>query len=214
MLNTGRAVGSTRSLRTGVGIRQGGKQYDTIHRSVAKAALVELASDGFERLDFGKVAIRAGVSERTAYRHYATKVELAVAAIKQMPDYEGWGDGDDSIAERLRRGFAIGAAHRDYLAPVLATAMLNKSSEPSLMRVLNEHVLKVRQRQITLFVEDGQRSGEIREGVSPATVLALLDGLLIAHHRGSPSLGKGKVRIERLFAAVWPLIATPEHLDD
>lgn len=208
------AKSPSRSLRTGVGIRQGGKQYDSIHRSIAKAALVELSNDGFERLDFREVAERAGVSERTAYRHYPKKIELAIAGIKQMPDYTGWAEGDDSAANRLRRGLAIGAAHRDYLGPVLATSMLNRESEPQLMRTLDEHVLQVRERQIGLFIADGQRSGEIRAGVSATTVSALVDGLLIAHHRGQPSLGTGKTRVNRLFAAIWPLIATDKHLKD
>lgn len=206
--------GPSRSLRTGVGIRQGGKQYDAIHRSIAKAALVELSNDGFERLDFRQVAERAGVSERTAYRHYPKKIELALAGIKQMPDYTGWAEGDDSAANRLRRGLAIGAAHRDYLGPVLATAMLNKDSEPELLRTLDEHVLKVREEQIELFLNDGQRTGEIRPGVKASTLAALVDGLLIGHHRGQPSLGTGKTRVNRLFAAIWPLIAAEGHLKD
>lgn len=202
------------SLRTGVGIRQGGKQYDSIHRSIAKAALVELSIDGFERLDFRRVADRAGVSERTAYRHYPKKIELAIAGIKQMPDYTGWGEGDDAAAERLRRGLTIGAAHRDYLGPVMATAMLNRESEPELLRTLSEHVLSVREQQLQIFLEDGQRSGEIRAEVQASTISALIDGLLLAHHRGKPSLGTGKTRVNRLFDAIWPLIATDEHLDD
>ena len=204
----------TKSLRTGVGIRQGGKQYDSIHRSIAKAALVELSIAGFERLDFRRVADRAGVSERTAYRHYPKKIELAIAGIKQMPDYTGWGEGDDAAADRLRRGLTIGAAHRDYLGPVMATAMLNRESEPELLKTLDEHVLAVREHQIQLFLDDGQRTGEIRPDIKASTIASLTDGLLMAHHRGSPSLGTGKTRVNRLFAAIWPLIATDAHLND
>ncbi|MFA7266094.1 MAG: TetR/AcrR family transcriptional regulator [Candidatus Nanopelagicales bacterium] len=212
-LNKG-SKGQAKSLRTGVGIRQGGKQYDAIHRSIAKAALVELSIDGYERLDFRRVADRAGVSERTAYRHYQKKLDLAIAGILQMPDYTGWGEGDDAAADRLRRGLTIGAAHRDYLGPVTATAMLNRESEPELLRALSEHVLSVREQQIAIFLEDGQRAGEIRPDISASTVSALVDGLLLAHHRGRPSLGTGKTRVARLFDAIWPLIATDEHLND
>lgn len=205
---------ATKSLRTGVGIRQGGKQYDSIHRAVAKAALAELATDGFEKLDFAKVGERAGVSERTVYRHYPTKSALAVAAIEQMPDYQSWGAGDESIADRLRRGLAIGASQRDYLTPVLATASLNRNNAPELMSTLENEVLKVRDSQIAAWVEDGKRAKVIRPNIDPESVSAALDGILLANQRGRRGLGTGKVRVERMFNALWPLIATDKHLND
>jgi AcrR family transcriptional regulator len=197
-----------------VGIRQGGKQYDSIHRAVAKAALTELATDGFEKLDFAKVAERSGVSERTVYRHYPTKSALGVAAIQQMPDYRGWGDGDDAIADRLRRGLTIGASHRDYLAPVLATASLNRNNAPELMRTLEADILNVRDEQIAKWVDDGKRAKVIRANVDADAVAAALDGILLAHQRGRRGLGTGKVRVERMFKAIWPMIATDPHLND
>lgn len=204
----------TSRVRPAVGVHQGGKQFESIHRAIAKAALVELSEHGFDRLDAAAVATRAAVSERTVYRHFPTKSELAVAGIMQISTFEGWADGDDAIAARFRRGLAIGAAHRDYLAPVLATSVLNRTREPQLLATLEAHVMKGREEQIDLLIADGQRSGEIRKAVRGSAIAAAIDGLLIAHHRGTHPLGTGKRRVARIFNEIWPLMATDAHLDD
>lgn len=78
---------------TGKGIRRGGQQYEAIHEALAASALQALAADGYDGVTHAVIAEGAGVSERTAFRHFPTKLELAVAGIQQLPTYEGWLDG-------------------------------------------------------------------------------------------------------------------------
>lgn len=199
---------------TGKGIRRGGEQYEAIHRSLAASALVTLAEDGYEGVTHAAVADRAGVSERTAFRHFPTKVELAVAGIEQLPTYAGWLDGPGSCADRLRRGLSIGAQHPELIVPVIAACVAQRNVEPELLRVMRQHVLEPRMESMRQFVEDGRRTGELRAGLTEESMAALDLGLFLRSAAGMYPLGRGRTRVERLFSAAWPLLAAPGHEDD
>ena len=199
---------------TGKGIRRGGKQYEAIHQALAAAALHALATDGYDGVIHATVAEAAGVSERTAFRHYPTKLELAVAGIQQLPTYDGWLDGPGSCADRLRRGLAIGAQHPEWVVPVIAACVAQRHLEPELLRAVRQHVLEPRTESMRRFVEEGRRSGELRKTLTAESMAALDLGLFLRSATGMFALGRGSARVERLFAESWPLLAAPGHEDD
>ena len=199
---------------TGRGIRRGGEQYEAIHEALATAALHALAADGYDGVTHAAVAEAAGVSERTAFRHFPTKLELAVAGIEQLPTYEGWLDGPGTCADRLRRGLAMGAQHPESVVPVIAACVAQRNLEPGLLRAVREHVLMPRTDSMRRFVEDGRRSGELRETLTAESMAALDLGLFLRSAAGMFPLGRGSTRVERLFAEAWPLLAAPGHEDD
>jgi len=190
------------------GVHRGGRSWERIHHAIADAALVELAAHGYADMAMDAAAAPAGVSERTVYRHFSTKLELALAAIDVLPTYDGWTDGDDDTFDRVKRAVGIGAAHRDLLVPVLATSLVHRNSVPELLHALREHVLKPRRSVIARLIEVGQERGEIHPHVDPEAVAALTTGLLVDHCAGMVDLGEGEVRIHRVVEAVWPLVAT------
>lgn len=199
---------------TGKGIRRGGKQYEAIHEALARSALRALAADGYDGVTHAAVAAGAGVSERTAFRHFPTKVELAVAGIQQLPTYEGWLDGPGTFADRLRRGLATGAEHPELVVPVIAACVAQRNSEPGLLHAVREHVLVPRTESMRRFVEEGRRSGELRDTVTAESMAALDLGLWFRSAAGVLPLGRGRTRVERLFAEAWPLLAAPGHEGD
>jgi len=199
---------------TGKGIRRGGEQYEAIHQALAAAALHALAADGYDGVTHSTVAEGAGVSERTAFRHYPTKLELAVAGIQQLPTYDGWLDGPGSCADRLRRGLAIGAQHPEWVVPVIAACVAQRHLEPELLRAVRQHVLEPRTESMRRFVEEGRRSGELRKTLTAESMAALDLGLFLRSATGMFALGRGSARVERLFAESWPLLAAPGHEDD
>jgi len=199
---------------TGKGIRRGGKQYEAIHEALAASALRALATDGYDGVIHAAVAEAAGVSERTAFRHYPTKLELAVAGIEQLPTYEGWLDGPGSCADRLRRGLAIGAQHPELIVPVLAACIAQRNHEPDLLRAVRDHVLTPRTESMRRFVEDGRRSGELRRSVTAESMASLDLGIFLRSAAGTFAMGRGPARVQRIFAEAWPLLAAPGHEGD
>ena len=199
------------------GVRRGGAQYERIHGDLARAAAAALARRGYGDLAPEAVASEAGVSPRTAFRHYPTKLDLALAGIDALPDYSGWLEevvAGESMADRLRRGLLVGAGHDELLAPVMATCLSHRDEQPELLLQLRRHVLKPRERAIGAFLEEGKARGEIREAVGSTAMSALDVGLFMMGGLGQFPLGRGRRRAQRLFEQIWPVICAPGHEDD
>lgn len=208
---------SAKSPVTGVGIRRGGAQFEAISRSLAQHAAYELAESGYQDFAPASVAKRAAVSTRTAFRHYATKVELALAGIRSLPTYAGWLDeqvAGESMADRLRRGLHIGAEHPELLAPILATCTAHRHTQPELLKALRTHVLEPRRHAIDDFLAEGQARGELRPEVRASAMAAADIGMFTVSAIGQLPLGRGQRRVDRIFENLWPLIATDDHLAD
>ncbi len=200
-------MGESGERRASPGIRRGGEQYERIHTSLARAALIEVAERGYSDFSVEMTAERADVGVRTAYRHYESKLELALAAIAVMPDYTGWLDGEDSSAERLRRGLTIASSHRQYFAPVLSTCLVHRKTEPALLRLLRSRVLIPRTEAIRTFVVAGISAGDLRADLDPVAFSALETGLQMSIAAGTLNVGRGQQRVEALFGLIWPMIS-------
>jgi AcrR family transcriptional regulator len=210
-------LGMTESLRTGMGIRRGGTQYEAIHEALARGAARELASSGYADFTPEAVAERAGVSARTAFRHFETKLALALAGISSLPTYKGWlaaASPDDSFAERLRRGLRTGAEHDELVAYITATCLSFRETQPELLKALKKHVLNPRQREIENFLDEGKRAGVFRAEVAAPAFAATDLGIFMMVALGQFPLGRGENRVSRMFAQFWPMLATTSHLND
>ena len=206
-----------KNLRTGEGIRRGGKQYEAMHSALASGAAEELAAVGYGDFSPEAVAERVGVSPRTAFRHYETKLALAIAGIQSLPTYRGWLDPtepDESFADRMRNGLRKGTSHVELVAFITATALSYRETQPELLKVLKKHVLTPRERSMGAYLAEGQREGVFRKEVSASALAAADLGIFTMVALGQLSLGRGETRVSRLFTAFWPLMATPEHIND
>jgi AcrR family transcriptional regulator len=204
-------------LRTGEGIRRGGKQYVAMHAALARGAALELAESGYGNFSPEAVAERVGVSARTAFRHYETKLALAIAGIQSLPTYKGWLDTaepGESFAERLRRGLRIGVEHLDLVAFITATALSYRETQPELLKALRKHVLTPREKAMGVYLAEGQREDVFRKEVSASTMAAADLGIFTMAALGQFNLGRGETRVKRLFNAYWPLMATSAHIND
>lgn len=207
----------TQSLRTGQGIRRGGSQYESIHSALARAAAHELAEVGYGQFTPESVAARAGVSPRTAFRHYESKLALALAGIQSLPTYAGWLDEEvpgQSFADRLRTGLRAGAEYFELVGYISATAVSVRETQPELLRTLKKHVLAPREKAIAAYLTEGQRAGVFRQGVQAHALAAADLGLFTMAAIGLFPLGRGETRVQRLFSQYWPLMATTDHMND
>lgn len=204
-------------LRTGQGIRRGGTQYESIHKGLASAAAHELAAVGYGDFMPEAVAERAGVSPRTAFRHYESKLALALAGIHSLPTYTGWLDAQspgESFADRFRHGLRTGARYFELVGYIAATAVSFRETQPELLKALKKHVLGPREKAIATFLAEGQRAGVFRPDVQASALAAADLGIFTMVAMGQFALGRGETRVERLFAQYWPLMATSAHIND
>ena len=191
--------------RVPLGIREGGAEWERLHTHLAVTALQVLGERGYADMVMDEVSQRAGASKRTVYRHYPTKVDLAVAAIRQLPTFDGWAAGTGTAQQRLARAVAIAEDRVTSFAPVLATAIVHRDTVPELLATMRAHVLLPRQAAIAAFLADGQASGEIRPGLDPLAVAALFTGIFTQRLDGTRTVeGKAGARID--FDHIWSLI--------
>ncbi len=193
--------------REPLGVRAGGAAYQRLHERTASAALQLLAERGYADMSMDDVALRAGVSKRTVYRHYATKVDLAVAAIQQLAGMFEFQQSEAAADERLRAFFRSEDARDAVFGPVVATAVVNRTEVPELLAALREHVLAPREALIARFIREGQQEGVIRPDISPAAVAALSMGVRIDNLTGMHRWFGRRRASGEVFAEIWPLIA-------
>lgn len=194
-------------LKVPIGIREGGAAFAQIHDDLARTALHLLAERGYADMRMDDVAVAAGMSKRTVYRHFPTKVDLATAAIRQLTTFQGWIDGDDDLPSRIRRAMDIGAAHHHYFAPVLATVIVHRLTVPELLVELRAHVLEPREEVVRALIEYGQHTGQIRQEIDPALVAAMLTGQAIDHLTGMHPMPEGAALGEWAITRAWPMLA-------
>ncbi|MDO8308923.1 MAG: TetR/AcrR family transcriptional regulator [Actinomycetota bacterium] len=192
--------------RSPLGVREGGEAWEQVHVQFAREALRLLAEFGYAGMGMDEVARAAGASTRTIYRHYATKVDLAVAAIGQLPTMAGWIDGDDALEVRVSRALSISAAHPEYLVPVLANAIVYRNTVPELLGAFRDHVLAPRRAVISTFVTRDQAAGAIREDVSADVVSTFITGAMVESFIGRKPAGSTDRRIDVAVRQLLPLI--------
>ena len=191
--------------RVPLGIREGGAEWERLHNELATTALAVMGERGYADMVMDEVAHRAGASKRTIYRHYPTKVDLAIAAIGQLPTFDGWATGPGTAHQRLAKAVALAGDRTTYFAPVLATAIVHRDTVPELLAAMREQVLLPRQAAIAAFLADGQASGEIRPGLDPLAVAALLAGIYTQRLDGTRTLdGKAGERLD--LDHIWSLL--------
>jgi AcrR family transcriptional regulator len=192
--------------RSPLGVREGGEAWEQVHVQLAREALRLLAELGYAGMGMDDVAVAAGASTRTIYRHYATKVDLAVAAIRQLPTMAGWTDGDDALEDRVARAISIGAAHHEYLVPVMANAIVYRNTVPELLDAIRDHVLAPRRAVIAAYVTRDKAAGVIREDVTAEVVSAFITGELVESFVGLRPLGPVDKRVDAAVHRLLPLI--------
>lgn len=193
-------------LRSPLGVREGGPAWLEMHARIAQAALRVLAESGYAAASKESVARAAGVATNTVYRHFATKAELAVAAIRELPTEAGWFDGQDSVEQRIVRASAIGAAYREYLVPVLATAIAHRNDAPELLDAIRDYVLIPRERVIADAVIHAKADGQMRTDIDPEVIAAWQLGALVASFVGIHPRGSAEDMAAYALEHLWPLL--------
>jgi AcrR family transcriptional regulator len=189
------------------GIRFGGEDWNRIHALIAASALNHLADAGYTAFSIEAVAAASGVNKRTVYRHYATKLDLALTGIRQMPTWAGWTDTTGSPKERLRHAMSFGVHMQRHLVGVMAACLIHADDVPELMDTFRHHVLIPREKAIAAFLSEGKKAGWVRSDVTAWQVLALIMGMDVSVQLGANPLAQPRKWTNLSTDALWQLIA-------
>jgi AcrR family transcriptional regulator len=190
-----------------LGVRTGGAAWTRVHAAIAAAGLEILADRGYGGFTVDAVSEASGIARRTIYRHYPTRLSLAVAALRQLPTMDGWWPSSGAPRERLRAALRHGASFPVRLPQLLATAMVHRDDAPELLEALHDQVLTPRLKAIDAWVEQGKADGWARPDVHGWQVAALLQGSIDAEVLGLVDFGSARQRADILADTAWALVA-------
>lgn len=196
------------------GVHAGGAAWLQVHASIAAHALQLLSSRGYGAFTVDTLAAASGINRRTIYRHYPTRAELAVAAIRQMPMYDpAWSSATGSPRERLRQATRTVSAHPVLLPGLLATAVTHTDDAPELLEAVTDYVLRPRSAFITRLLQEGQDAGWVRPDASEWEVSSLINGLMFEEALNLVAFPNRAQRADALADAIWRQVALDPDSD-
>ena len=177
-------------------------------RAILQATLKLLTDQGYAGMSVERVASEAGVGKTTIYRRYASKEELAAAAVGALRDDQGQppntGNTRADIVEMLVQNQV--AFERGPVFAMIGALLVEERRNPELFELFRERIIRPRRDQAVMILQRGVDRGEIRADVDLEVVVHALVGSMYARHfLGTPESRK---RIEQTVDTIWSGLAT------
>lgn len=169
-------------------VKRGRPRVASTDTAILEAAVELLSQRGYRGMTVAAVAAAAGVSEPTVYLRYASKHDLAVAAIARRPflaDPPDTGDlTEDLIAlltDLIATAEAIGLS-------IIGVVLAEEPEHPELLARWRAAVGSAASRAVNEIVNRARLRGQIRDNLHPGLVADLIVGAYLAHytHEGRP----------------------------
>lgn len=150
--------------------RTGGRSARVV-QAVLDATIEALAHSGYQALSFEDVAERAGVSRTTIYRRWATRQDLARAALLRFAEQRSAVFPDTgSLRGDLLAGIADCGTAQGEQDLRLLRALAAEFDDPELSAVARLAWARIKQPNLTI-VERAVARGELPAGTDPAYVM-------------------------------------------
>lgn len=152
-----------------------------VDEAIISAAYDRLAEAGYEGLTVSSVAQAAGVGRPAIYRRYASRADLATAALSRLvgpprmdlPEHP-------RAALRLLLGSTAASLATPGAMTLLASLLSREQRDPQLMGVFREAVFEPRHRVVRGVLENAIERGWARADLDVGIVIDLLFGSLMA----------------------------------
>ena len=172
-----------------------------------------LTDQGYAGMSVEQVASEAGVGKTTIYRRYASKKELAGAAINALR--EDWGPPPDTgsartdIVEMLVQN-QVALEHGPGFA-MIGALLVEARRNPALIEFFRDRFTRPRRKEALMVMQRGVERGEIRADADlDIAVQAMVGAMFIRHIWGAH---ESRERIEQTVELIWRgLAANPRTL--
>lgn len=152
--------------------------------AILASALRLLGEQGYGRMSIDAVAAAAGVSKPTIYRRFATKADLATAALASVIDGSARPPDDLAVEPALTRALEHLAQRlrAKHSMALVGTLLAEEEQTPELIALFRERVWALRARLLREVLERARARGEVRDDVDVDAVVGMLIGSLYAAH--------------------------------
>ena len=190
---------------TGSG-RPGRPRDPGINKAILKAALRQLAHDGYARMSMDAVASEAGVTKPTVYRRWSSKADLATAALAELQGDERH-PSTGSAASDLR--VILSSLQRTLFRPdglaIVGAVMVEERHTPELITLFRERVVHPRRAMLRQVLEEAEARGDLRPHADIDAAVTMLIGSFYAHCLTGDKMPRTWAR--RIVDTVWNGIA-------
>jgi AcrR family transcriptional regulator len=157
-----------------------------VDNAILAAALRLLGEKGYDRMSVDAVAATAGVSKATIYRRFATKADLATAAVASVIDAGALAPEDLAVEEALTWSLDhLARRLRDrHSMALVGTLLVEEERTPDLISLFRERVWALRASHLREILERARARGEVRSVVDLDAVISMLIGSLYAVYIG------------------------------
>lgn len=149
-----------------------------LDQRILEAALRLMAEVGYAHMSLDDVAAAAQTTRATIYLRYASKVELATAAIVYARTDVVLPPPTDNLREdlvvQLRHFQASMAA--SYSLPLIGTMLAEAHATPELLTIFRERVVRTRRQMLRVILQSAQARTELAPTVDIELVVAQLIG--------------------------------------
>jgi AcrR family transcriptional regulator len=154
-----------------------GRRRDaSIDAALLVATQRQLAELGYEAVSLAAIAEEAGTTRQALYRRYASKADLATAAIAAMSGAENRANSDDPFADLVREleSFRSGVARPNGMSMI--GTMLQTSADPELVSAFRERLVAPRRARLSDILRRGIASGALSHDADVALATSMLTG--------------------------------------
>ncbi len=155
---------------------QGRPRDADIDSRLLEAAQAHLAAHGYEAMSVAAVAADAGTTRQATYRRFATKADLATAAIGAMSRAAERPLTDDHFGDLVAEleAFRRGVSRPDGVSMI--GTMLVRSTDPQLVALYRERVVAPRRARLRQILERARDAGSIDAAADVEIAATMLTG--------------------------------------
>jgi AcrR family transcriptional regulator len=181
--------------------RPGRPRDQGIDDTVLEVARRHLAANGLSGLSITAVAEEAGTTRPAIYRRWATKREIAEAAILSLEEPAPPAPSGHPVTDLINDLDQLQQFANSTSATALAGVMLTTEADPHLRALFREHVVMPRRRRIRGHLHAGVEASHLAPDADIDIAHSLPSGSWLAHALAGHGLPEDWPR--RMAALVW-----------
>lgn len=154
-------------------------------RKILDVAVNEFATEGFDNANINTIAKKAEVSVGSLYKYFETKTDLFLTSVNyglseldSVIELVASSEEDVMIKlEKLTRSY-IEISRRSKVLIKLYNEITSESNSPIIEKIAS----RIEEKTCAAYrktIEDGQKSGEIRQDIDPGIAAFLVDNILM-----------------------------------